>query len=145
MKFHQSTKLFLLFFSTNVWAFAPVGNNKQSTSIGVGRISTHRTSASASNTQLQATTKPDEQRVVVTGLGVISGCGIGHEDFFQSCLDGKSSIGKVTRFDASAYTCQIGSEVPNDMFDPNEFFINAKIVNTNDRFTHLQLQLQDLH
>nr|UAD82339.1 3-oxoacyl-[acyl-carrier-protein] synthase 2 [Chaetoceros muellerii] len=118
---HQSTRLVLfLLLSTNSWAFAPTGKVTRSAS---------------SNTQLHAT-KPDEQRVVVTGLGVISGCGIGHEDFFQSCIDGKSSIGKVTRFDASAYTCQIGSEVPDHMFDPNNFFINPKNVKSNDRFTH---------
>ena len=81
--------------------------------------------------------KSDAERVVVTGLGVISGCGIGHEDFFQSCVDGKSSLGKVTRFDASAYPCQIGSEVPDDMFDPKDHFANPKNAKTNDRYTHL--------
>jgi 3-oxoacyl-[acyl-carrier-protein] synthase II len=80
--------------------------------------------------------KDDSKRVVVTGLGVISGCGIGHEDFFQACLDGKSSVGQVTRFDASNYPCTIGSEVPASMFDPNDFFINPKNVKSNDRFTH---------
>jgi len=86
-------------------------------------------------TQLHAT-KDDAQRVVVTGLGAISGCGIGHEDFFQACIDGKSSVDKVTRFDASAYPCQIGSEVPDDMFDPNDHFVNRKNAKSNDRYTH---------
>ena len=90
----------------------------------------HRT---VTSTALFAT---DAERVVVTGLGVISGCGIGHEEFFQNCLDGKSSLGKVTRFDASAYPCQIGSEVPADMFDENDFFENPKNAKSNDRYTH---------
>ncbi len=77
-----------------------------------------------------------KRRVVVTGLGVISGCGIGHESFFQACLDGTSSIAKVTRFDASKYTCQIASEVPADLFHPEDFFANSKNVRSNDRFTH---------
>lgn len=87
-----------------------------------------------SSTSLSA--KSDAKRVVVSGLGVISGCGIGHESFFNACVEGKSSLGKVTRFDASAYTCQIGSEVPDDMFDPYDFFVNSKNAKSNDRYTH---------
>ena len=79
---------------------------------------------------------PDEKRVVVTGLGVVSGCGIGQEDFFEACLEGKSSLGRVQRFDPSAYTCQIGSEVPDSMFDPKDFFVNSKNIRSNDRYTH---------
>lgn len=78
----------------------------------------------------------DAQRVVVTGLGVISGCGIGHKDFFQNVIDGKSSLGKVTRFNAEHYPCQIGSEVPDSMFDPNDYFVNSKNAKSNDRYTH---------
>lgn len=116
MKVFQSTLVLLI--STQISAFAPAGK-----------------SSVKSFSQLDAT-KSDEERVVVTGLGVVSGCGIGHEDFFQSCVDGKSSIGKVTRFDASAYPCQIGSEVPDDMFDANDHFTNPKNVKSNDRYTH---------
>lgn len=85
------------------------------------------------STSLYAT---DAQRVVVTGLGVISGCGIGHKDFFQNVIDGKSSLGKVTRFNAEHYPCQIGSEVPDSMFDPNDYFVNSKNAKSNDRYTH---------
>jgi len=86
-------------------------------------------------TRLYAT-KPDEQRVVVTGLGVISGCGIGHEDFFQACLDGKSSLDSVQRFDAQNYPCSIASEVPDEMFIANDHFHNPKNARSNDRYTH---------
>mmetsp|Transcript_10732 Transcript_10732/g.16453 ORF Transcript_10732/g.16453 Transcript_10732/m.16453 type:complete len:465 (+) Transcript_10732:22-1416(+) len=78
----------------------------------------------------------DKNRVVVTGLGVVSGCGIGHEKFFESCINGESSLDTVKRFDASAYTCQIASEVPDEMFDPKDHFLNGKNVKTNDRYTH---------
>jgi 3-oxoacyl-[acyl-carrier-protein] synthase II len=80
--------------------------------------------------------KDDSKRVVVTGLGVISGCGIGHEDFFQACLDGKSSLDKVKRFDISNYPCQIASEVPDDMFVATDYFTNPKNARSNDRYTH---------
>uniref|UniRef100_A0A7S1BQA1 Nodulation protein E n=1 Tax=Corethron hystrix TaxID=216773 RepID=A0A7S1BQA1_9STRA len=76
------------------------------------------------------------RRVVVTGLGVVSGAGIGHEKFFQSCLDGKSSLGKVTRFDAEAYTCSIASEVSDEEFIVKDYFSNVKNIKSNDRYTH---------
>lgn len=86
-------------------------------------------------TQLNMATD-DSKRVVVTGLGVISGCGIGHDDFFQACLDGKSSLDKVTRFDISNYPCQIASEVPEEMFVASDHFANPKNARSNDRYTH---------
>ena len=119
MKFSTQSLFFLVSVGGAV-AFAPIQSN-------VGPTTT-----SSSGTALYA----EKPRVVVTGLGVISGCGIGHDDFFQACLDGKSSIDQVTRFDASNYPCTIGSEVPDSMFDPNDHFTNPKNVKSNDRFTH---------
>jgi len=116
MKF-TAQSLFLFVSVGNVVAFAP------------------QSAGTRSNTQLHMAAD-DSTRVVVTGLGVISGCGIGHEDFFQTCLDGKSSVRHVQRFDISNYPCTIGSEVPDEMFDPNDFFMNPKNVKSNDRFTH---------
>lgn len=84
-----------------------------------------------------STGSSEKHRVVVTGLGVISGCGIGHEAFFNACVEGKSSLATVKRFDASAYPCSIASEVPDEMFDPVDYFHNVKNIRTNDRFTHL--------
>ena len=117
MKF-SAQSLFLLVSVGSTVAFAPVNNQNAARSATALNMADEKT------------------RVVVTGLGVISGCGIGHEDFFQACLDGKSSIGQVTRFDATHYPCRIGSEVPDSMFDPNDFFTNPKNVKSNDRFTH---------
>ncbi|KAL3784582.1 hypothetical protein ACHAW5_001472 [Stephanodiscus triporus] len=88
--------------------------------------------SSATKTALHA----EKRRVVVTGLGVISGCGIGHEDFFKNVVDGVSSLGTVTRFDPTHYPCKIGSEVPDSMFVPEDHFVNPKNAKSNDRFTH---------
>ena len=111
----------------SVWAF--------STSKSTVRSLTS-TSTSTSATQLAAKAEGEEIRVVVTGLGVVNGCGVGHEDFFNACLEGKSSIDKVRRFDAQYMPCQIASEVPDEMFDPLDYFGNKKNVKSNDRFTH---------
>lgn len=94
------------------------------------------TTSSANRASMTQLGMSDKTRVVVTGLGVVSGCGMGHQDFFQACIDGKSSLATVKRFDASFYPCQIASEVPDEMFDPGDYFVNAKNVKSNDRFTH---------
>ena len=96
----------------------------------------HKSAVRSSSTELAASADGEEIRVVVTGLGVINGCGVGHEDFFDACLEGKSSVDKVKRFDAQYMPCQIASEVPDEMFDPADHFTNPKNVKTNDRFTH---------
>ncbi|MGD0154318.1 MAG: beta-ketoacyl synthase N-terminal-like domain-containing protein, partial [Thermacetogeniaceae bacterium] len=44
-----------------------------------------------------------KKRVVITGLGVISPVGIGHEAFWKALLQGQSGIDTLTRFDPSAY------------------------------------------
>lgn len=122
----KSTVVFCLLYTAfrpdnSIWALSPLKLQARSTSA----------------TQLAAlSAESDEIRVVVTGLGVVNGCGVGHEDFFDACLNGKSSIDKVQRFDASHMPCKIASEVPDEIFDPNDFFANSKNVKSNDRFTH---------
>ena len=122
--------------SSNFALFVLTSTASSAAFLGTNAFSTPQQQSTSRSTSLSATTKPDAERVVLTGLGVVSGCGIGHENFFQSCIDGKSSLGPVTRFDASNYPCKIGSEVPDDMFDPIDYFNNPKNVRSNDRFTH---------
>lgn len=47
------------------------------------------------STRLYMSATNEKKRVVVTGLGVISGCGVNHNEFFQNVIDGKSSLRKV--------------------------------------------------
>lgn len=55
-------------------------------------------------------------RVVVTGIGVVAPNGIGKEAFWDTLVSGRSGIGPITLFDASQHTCRIAGEVKN--FDP---------------------------
>ncbi|MDR7417537.1 MAG: beta-ketoacyl-ACP synthase II [Armatimonadota bacterium] len=71
------------------------------------------------------------RRVVVTGLGVVSPIGIGHEAFWSGLMAGRSGVGEVTRFDASAFQTRIAAEVRD--FDPTAF-MDRKEVRRNDRF-----------
>ena len=98
---------------------------------------------SASGLAVPAPLKP---RVVVTGLGTVSGCGIGQEAFWASCVAGTSSVGTVTHFDPEAYQCQIGSEVRDEdqNFVPADYFKSPKSVKSNDRATHFAVAASQL-
>ena len=57
--------------------------------------------------------------IVVTGIGIISACGIGKETFWRSCLEGQSGIGLIQSFDTSAYRSHLGAEARG--FNPKDF------------------------
>lgn len=73
----------------------------------------------------------NKRRVVVTGLGLITPLGIGVKDNWEKLIQGKSGIGKITRFDASGLQTQIAGEVKN--FNPEDF-IEPKEIKKMDRF-----------
>ncbi len=52
------------------------------------------------------------RRVVITGLGPISGLGLGMESLWPAMLAGTSAIGPVQAFDASGLASGLASEVP---------------------------------
>jgi len=66
----------------------------------------------------------DNQRVVVTGLGVVSSLGIGWKPFWKNIIAGKSGISKVEAFDTSQYDRHYAGEVKN--FDPTQFMDKKK-------------------
>jgi 3-oxoacyl-[acyl-carrier-protein] synthase II len=80
------------------------------------------------------------RRVVVTGLGLICGVGNTTDDVWKAVLAGKSGVGKITGFDASAFACQIAAEVKN--FDPLNF-IEKKELKKMGRFIHLAIAAAD--
>jgi 3-oxoacyl-[acyl-carrier-protein] synthase II len=71
------------------------------------------------------------RRVVVTGIGLVSPVGIGTESNWRALTTGQSGIGKITRFDASAFAARIAGEVKN--FDPLQF-VEKKDVKKMDVF-----------
>jgi 3-oxoacyl-[acyl-carrier-protein] synthase II len=66
-------------------------------------------------------TNSEVKRVVITGLGVITPLGSDLDSFWQSLLDGRSGVRKVTRFDTDDLTCKIAGEIPD--FDAEEFML----------------------
>ncbi|MGH7743018.1 MAG: beta-ketoacyl synthase N-terminal-like domain-containing protein, partial [Candidatus Eiseniibacteriota bacterium] len=53
----------------------------------------------------------DRTRVVVTGLGVAASNGSGVTRFWDALVNGRSGLGPITRFDASALRTRIAGEV----------------------------------
>jgi 3-oxoacyl-[acyl-carrier-protein] synthase II len=73
------------------------------------------------------------RRVAVTGVGLVSPLGIGNEENWAALVAGKSGVGPITRFDASALTCRIAGEVKG--FDPS-LYIEKKEIKKMDTFIH---------
>jgi 3-oxoacyl-[acyl-carrier-protein] synthase II len=65
------------------------------------------------------------ERIVVTGIGLVTPTGIGTEASWQSLLAGKSGVRTITAFDSQGYSCKIAAEVAN--FDAAEFMPRRKI------------------
>lgn len=78
-----------------------------------------------------------DRRVVITGCGIVTPIGQSISEYWTSLIEGKSGIGKITRFDVSQYTAQIAGEI-ND-FDPEKFGIDSKKAKRIDKFVQYAL------
>lgn len=56
-------------------------------------------------------------RVVVTGLGIISPIGKGIDKFWTALRKGKTSVNKITHFDASGYRTRIAAEISSKVLE----------------------------
>lgn len=78
----------------------------------------------------------EKNRVVVTGLGLVTPLGIGVEASWNAAIDGISGICPITQFDASQMPVRIAGEVKD--FDP-ALYIEAKEIKKMDRFIHFAM------
>ncbi len=60
-----------------------------------------------------------KKKVVITGIGIVSPLGIGHQDFWNNLVSGNSCIGPMENLDLSKYECKNGAEVKG--LNPEEF------------------------
>ena len=75
-----------------------------------------------------------ENRVVVTGLGVMSPLGESVNEFWDSLISGKSGIGKITLCDTDEFPNDIAGEVTG--FDPGQY-IDPKEAKRMARFSQM--------
>ncbi|AGB19098.1 beta-ketoacyl-ACP synthase II [Thermoanaerobacterium thermosaccharolyticum] len=75
-------------------------------------------------------------RVVITGIGAITPIGNSIDELWDSLINGRSGIYKVTRFDVSSYPTKLAAEVKD--FEPTEY-IDKKEAKRMDRFTQFAL------
>jgi 3-oxoacyl-[acyl-carrier-protein] synthase II len=52
-----------------------------------------------------------KRRVVITGMGAVSPNGVGNRAFAEGILQGRSGVGRISRFDPSEISVQIAGEV----------------------------------
>ena len=74
-----------------------------------------------------------KRRVVITGLGVVSPVGIGAQEAWANVLAGKSGVGPITKFDASALPTRIAAEVKG--FNSADW-MHPKETRRSDLFVH---------
>jgi len=53
------------------------------------------------------------KKVMITGIGMLCGCGNGKDAVWSAIKSGKSGITRITKFDPSRCTCQVAGEVKN--------------------------------
>ncbi len=58
-------------------------------------------------------------RIVITGLGAITPLGLSVAEYWDGLINGRSGVGPITLFDASAYPVRIAAEVKG--FDPEKY------------------------
>ncbi len=61
----------------------------------------------------------------MTGVGLVTPLGIGTDLSWEALREGKSGIGRITQFDASAFACRIAGEVKG--FDPARYIEKKEI------------------
>lgn len=73
-----------------------------------------------------------ENRVVVTGLGVITPVGNDVSSFWSALKEGKSGIDKLTTFDPTAFDSRIAGEIKG--FNPENYGITKKDTHRMEKF-----------
>jgi 3-oxoacyl-[acyl-carrier-protein] synthase II len=69
----------------------------------------------------------DSERVVVTGLGVVSAIGTGKDEFWKNLLKGQSGISRIDSLDTSPHRTAIGAEIKD--FDPSLYIASRNLKN----------------
>jgi 3-oxoacyl-[acyl-carrier-protein] synthase II len=75
-------------------------------------------------------------RVVLTGLGAVSPCGLTAPESWDAVCQGRSGVGRITGWDTTGWAVQIGGQV--DGFEPSDHF-DRKQARRMERFVQFAL------
>jgi 3-oxoacyl-[acyl-carrier-protein] synthase II len=78
-----------------------------------------------------------KKRAVITGMGVVSPIGIGKDENWESLLQGRSGIDRLSRFNPEHLPVSVGAEVKN--FKPKNFIKDRKAIRLTFHNVHLAL------
>ncbi|HKR65855.1 MAG TPA: beta-ketoacyl-[acyl-carrier-protein] synthase family protein [Thermoanaerobaculia bacterium] len=78
-------------------------------------------------------------RIVITGIGVLSPNGVGREEYFAATAQGRSGVRTISQFDASALPARIAGEVD---FDPTRW-VDAKNIKHVSRVVPMAIAAAD--
>ena len=76
-------------------------------------------------------------RVVVTGIGMLTPAGKNVDETWQRVLNGETAVDTITRFDISNFKVSLAAEIKE--FDPSQFIEDKKEIRRLDRFAQYAL------
>ena len=81
-------------------------------------------------------------RVVITGLGAVTPCGIGMKSFWNAMLEGKSGVSTIENIPLDGHLVTIAAEIKSKDFNPEDY-IDPKEAKRMDRFTQFAVAAAD--
>ena len=83
-----------------------------------------------------------KRRVVITGMGAVTPCGIGVDNFWNALLNGKSGVSLIEAIDTERHTVKIAAEIKDKDFNPEDY-MDSKDAKRMDRFTQFAMVAAD--
>ena len=83
-----------------------------------------------------------KRRVVITGLGAVTPCGVGIDNFWKAMLNGKSGVSLIEKINTEKQAVKIGAEIKDADFNPEDY-IDPKDAKRMDRFTQFAVVAAD--
>ncbi len=83
-----------------------------------------------------------KRRVVITGMGAVTPCGIGIKNFWKSMVEGKSGVSHIENMSLEGHTVTIAAEIKNKDFNPEDY-LDPKEAKRMDRYTQFAMVAAD--
>ena len=83
-----------------------------------------------------------KRRVVITGMGAVTPCGIGMQKFWSAMVNGKSGISTIEQIPLEGHAVTIAGEIKDRDFNPDDY-MNPKDAKRMDRYTQFAIAAAD--